>query len=151
MDFSQEIPPFLFGDAPLKDSGSAFLIKLSLVDSVGFGSPHYAACLILVLGEFLPSEVGEEWFCPRGDEAIIMWAEGVISLAEPPIVSECSVSGSAVESGLLLFGFPSHTTDGLNSLSKKMLGGLHHVLRRCVPGHLPPDYFPGLYGEIQAL
>ena len=55
--------------------------------------------------------------------AIITWAEGVISLAEPLIVSECSVSGSAVESGLLLFGSPSHTTDGLNSLSKKMLGG----------------------------
>ena len=54
MNFSQEVPPLLFGDAPLKDSGSAFLIKLSLVDSVGFGSPHYAACLILVLGEFLP-------------------------------------------------------------------------------------------------
>ena len=68
MNFSQEIPPFLFGDAPLKDSGSAFLIKLSLVDSVGFGSPHYAACLILVLGEFLPSKVGEEWFYPRGDD-----------------------------------------------------------------------------------
>ena len=55
--------------------------------------------------------------------AIITWAEGVISLAEPPIVSECSVSGSAVGSGLLLFGSPSHTMDGLNSLSKKMLGG----------------------------
>ena len=82
--------------------------------------------------------------------AIITWAEGVISLAEPPIMSECSVSGSAVGSGLLLPGSPSHTTDGLNSLSKKMLGGLHRVLRRCVPGHLPPDYFPGLYGEIQA-
>ena len=25
MNFSQKIPPFLFGDAPLKDSGSAFL------------------------------------------------------------------------------------------------------------------------------
>ena len=36
--------------------------------------------------------------------AIITWAEGVISLAEPPIVSECSVSGSEVGSGLLLFG-----------------------------------------------
>ena len=68
MDFYQKLPPFLFRDAPLKDSGSAFLIKLSLVDSVGFGSPHYAACLILVLGEFLPSKVGEEWFCPRGDD-----------------------------------------------------------------------------------
>ena len=29
MDFCQKLPPFLFGDAPLKDSGSAFLIKLS--------------------------------------------------------------------------------------------------------------------------
>ena len=49
VNFCQKLPPFLFGDAPLKDSGSAFLIKLSLVDSVGFGSPHYAVCLILVL------------------------------------------------------------------------------------------------------
>ena len=68
VNFCQKIPPFLFGDAPLKDSGSAFLIKLSLMDFIGFRSPHYAACLILVLGEFLPSEVGEEWFCPRGDD-----------------------------------------------------------------------------------
>ena len=59
--------------------------------------------------------------------AIITWAEGVISLAEPPIVSECSVSGSAVGSGLLLFGSPSHATDGLKSLSKKMLGGGDYV------------------------
>ena len=50
MDFCQNLPPFLFGDAPLKDFGSAFLIKLSLVDLVGFRSPHYARCLILVLG-----------------------------------------------------------------------------------------------------
>ena len=50
MNFSQKLPPFLFGDAPLKDSDSAFLIKLSLVDLVGFRPPHYAACLILVLG-----------------------------------------------------------------------------------------------------
>src|SRR4051812_13109645 len=49
MDFCQKLPPFLFGDAPLKDSGSAFLIKLSLMDLVGFRPPHYAACLILVL------------------------------------------------------------------------------------------------------
>src|SRR3954463_6555599 len=57
-NFSQQVPPFLFGDAPLKDSGSAFLIKLSLMDFVGFRSPHYAACLVLVLWEFLPSKVG---------------------------------------------------------------------------------------------
>ena len=54
MNFGQKIPPFLFGDTPLKDSGCAFLIKLSLVDLVGFRSPHYAAGLILVLGKFLP-------------------------------------------------------------------------------------------------
>ena len=55
MNFCQKISPFLFGDAPLKDSGGAFLIKLSLVDHVGLRSPHYAACLILVLQKFLPS------------------------------------------------------------------------------------------------
>ena len=50
MDFCQKLPPFLFGDAPLKDSGCAFLIKLSLMDLVGFRSPHYVAGLGLVLG-----------------------------------------------------------------------------------------------------
>ena len=58
VNFCQKLPPFLFGDAPLKDSGSAFLIKLSLMDSIGFRSPHYAAGLVLVLREFLPSKVG---------------------------------------------------------------------------------------------
>ena len=54
MNFGQELPPFLFGDRSLKHSGGAFLIKLSLVDFVGFGTPDNATCLILVLGEFLP-------------------------------------------------------------------------------------------------
>ena len=54
MNFSQELPPFLLGDTSLKYSGGAFLIKLSLMDFVGFGAPHNAACLILILGEFLP-------------------------------------------------------------------------------------------------
>ena len=58
MNFGQKVPPFLFRDAPLKDSGSAFIIKLSLMDSIGFRSPHYAAGLVLVLWEFLPSKVG---------------------------------------------------------------------------------------------
>ena len=49
MNFCQKLPPFLFGDAPLKDSGSAFLIKLSLVDLVGFRPPHNATCLAWVL------------------------------------------------------------------------------------------------------
>ena len=55
MNFSQKVPPFLFGDTPLKDSGGAFPIKLSFMDFIGFRSPHYAACLVLVLGKFLPS------------------------------------------------------------------------------------------------
>ena len=55
MDFCQKLPPFLFGDAPLKDSGCAFLIKLSLMNLVGFRSPNYAAGLILVFGKFLPN------------------------------------------------------------------------------------------------
>ena len=58
VNFYQKLPPFLFRDAPLKDSGSAFLIKLSLMDSVGFRSPHYAAGLVLILREFLASKVG---------------------------------------------------------------------------------------------
>ena len=37
-------------------------------------------------------------------------------------VSECSVSGVVAGSGLLLPVSPSHTTDGLNNLSKNMLG-----------------------------
>ena len=55
MNFSQKISPFLFGDAHLKDSGCAFLIKVSLMDLVGFRSPYYAAGLILVFGVFLPN------------------------------------------------------------------------------------------------
>ena len=55
--------------------------------------------------------------------AIITWAEGVISMAEPLIVLECSVSGVVAGSGILLLVSPSHTKDGLNNLSKKMLGG----------------------------
>ena len=55
VNFCQKLPPFLFGDTTLKDSSSAFLIQLSLVDPVGFRSLHYAVCLILVLGKFLPS------------------------------------------------------------------------------------------------
>ena len=46
MNFCQKLPSFLFGDAPLKDSGSAFLIKLSLVDLLGFRPPHNAARLV---------------------------------------------------------------------------------------------------------
>ena len=60
--------------------------------------------------------------------AIITWDEGVISVAEPPIMSECSVSGVLAGSGLLLPVSPSHTTDGLNNLSKKMLGGGDRVV-----------------------
>ena len=55
VNFCQKLPRFLSGDAPLKDSGSTFFIQLSLVDPVGFRSPHYAVCLILVLRKFLPS------------------------------------------------------------------------------------------------
>ena len=54
VNFSQKVPPFLFEDTPLKDSGCAFLVKLSLMDLIGFRSPDYAAGLVLVLGKFLP-------------------------------------------------------------------------------------------------
>ena len=54
MNFCQKLSSFLFGDAPLEHSSRTFLIKLSLVDLVGFRVPHNATCLILVLREFLP-------------------------------------------------------------------------------------------------
>src|SRR3954470_12459211 len=76
--------------------------------------------------------------------AIIAWAEGVISVAGPPIMSDCSALGCAVMPGLLSEGSPSHVMDGLNDLSKKMLGGLHLVLLQYVPGRPLPDYFLGL-------
>ena len=40
MNFYQKLSSFLFGDAPLEHSSRAFLIKLSLVDFVGFRAPH---------------------------------------------------------------------------------------------------------------
>ena len=68
MNFGQELPPFLFGDTPLEYSSRAFLIKLSLVDFVGFRAPHNAACLILILRKFSPIEVGQEGLGPWGDD-----------------------------------------------------------------------------------
>ena len=62
MNFSQELPLFLLGDTSLLYSGSTFLIKLSLMDFVGFRAPHNAECLILILGEFVPVKVGQEGF-----------------------------------------------------------------------------------------
>ena len=55
VNFCQKVPPFLFGDTPLKDSGCAFLIKFTLMDLAGFRSPNYAAGLILVFRKFLPN------------------------------------------------------------------------------------------------
>ena len=54
MNFSQELPPLFLGDTSLKYSGRAFLVEFSLVNLVGFRAPHNAACLIVILGEFLP-------------------------------------------------------------------------------------------------
>ena len=54
MNFSQELPPFLFGDAPLERTGRAFLVEFPFVDLVSFRAPDYAECFILVLGELLP-------------------------------------------------------------------------------------------------
>ena len=68
MNFCQKLPSFLFGDASLKYSSSAFLIELSLVDFVGFRASHNTVCLILVLGELLPIKVGQEGFGPWGND-----------------------------------------------------------------------------------
>ena len=54
VDFSQELPQFLFEDAPLEHSGSTFLIEFSFMDFVSFRVPGNAACFILVFRELLP-------------------------------------------------------------------------------------------------
>ena len=54
MDFSQELPPFLFGDASLEHSSRAFLIEFPFMDFVSFRTPDYATCFILVFRELLP-------------------------------------------------------------------------------------------------
>ena len=52
MNFSQELPPLFLGDTSLENSGSAFLVELSVVNLVGLRTPDNAAGLILVLREF---------------------------------------------------------------------------------------------------
>ena len=50
MNLSQELPPLLLGDTPLKDSGSAFLVELSFVNFIGLRTPDNAAGLVLITG-----------------------------------------------------------------------------------------------------
>ena len=68
MDFSQELPSLFLGDTSLKDSGSAFLIELSVMNLVGLRTPDNAAGLILILKEFFPIKVGQERFGPWGND-----------------------------------------------------------------------------------
>ena len=55
--------------------------------------------------------------------AIISWADVVTSVVEPPIMSVSSESGDVFGSVMVLPDSPSHTTDGLNTLSRNKLGG----------------------------
>ena len=57
-NLSQELPPLLLGDTPLKDSGSAFLIEFSVVNLIVLRTPDNAAGLILILRKFLPVKIG---------------------------------------------------------------------------------------------
>ena len=68
MNLSQELPPLILGDTSLKDSGSAFLIELYVVNLVGLRTPDNAAGLILILRKFLPVKVGQEGFGPWGND-----------------------------------------------------------------------------------
>ena len=40
MDFSQELPPFLFRDASLEHSGHTFLVEFPFVDLVSLRTPE---------------------------------------------------------------------------------------------------------------
>ena len=67
VNFSQELPPLLLGDTSLKNSSSAFLIELSVMNLVGLRMTGNAAGLILVLRKLLPVKVGQEGFGPWGN------------------------------------------------------------------------------------
>ena len=68
MNLSQELPPLLLEDTSLKDSGSAFLIELSVMNLVGLRTPENVARLILVLRKLLPVKVDQEGFGPWGND-----------------------------------------------------------------------------------
>ena len=123
MNFSQELLPFLLGDTSLKYPGSAFLIKLSLVDFVGFRAPHNAACLILILGEFVPVKVGQEGFGPWGDNSHDEMGRGCYFGGKAPDYVSVFGFWGCDQSEVMLLVSPCHTTDGLKSLSRKILGG----------------------------
>ena len=64
VNFFQELSPLLLGDTPLKDSGGAFLVELSLMDFIGLRASDYATGLVLIIRELLPIKVGQEGFGP---------------------------------------------------------------------------------------
>ena len=81
---------------------------------------------------------------------MISWAEGVISVAEPPITSDGLESGVVFGAVIVLLDSPSHTTDGLNSLSKNILVGTGTRLAPMGGGYPPLDCFLGPHGGIRA-
>ena len=68
MNLSQELPPLLLGDTSLKDSGSTFLVELSVMNLVGLRTLDNAAGLILVLRKLLLVKVGQEGFGPWSND-----------------------------------------------------------------------------------
>ena len=67
VNLGQELPPLFLGDTSLKNSGSAFLIDLFVMNLVGLRTPDNAAGLILIIKKFLSIEVGQEGFGPWSD------------------------------------------------------------------------------------
>ena len=68
MNLSQKLSPLLLGHTSLKDSGSAFVIELSVMNLVGLRTLDNAAGLILVLRKLLLVKVGQEGFGPWSDD-----------------------------------------------------------------------------------
>jgi hypothetical protein len=68
----------------VKDTGSIFLVQFAFVNFVGFRAPNYAACLVLVIGEFLPMKIGQEWFGPWSDDGHdFMSRSGLFNIRTP--------------------------------------------------------------------
>ena len=84
-------------DAPLQDTRYASLVELAFHVCICLGTTHDASCLVLIFGEFLPQQVGEEGSGPQcfDKEYLRRWTlndgrVGCFSLVERDVRVRCS-------------------------------------------------------------
>ena len=84
MYFRQELSPFLFGDTPMENSGSAFLVQFTFMNFVGFRTPDYAMGLILIIRKLLPIKVGQERFSSWSNNSHDLMSRGCYFSIQTP-------------------------------------------------------------------